>query len=188
MLSESVNNLIGESCNGDYNAFRKLMQMYQQRVYSFVFRMICNEDDARDIVQETFIKVWQNLASYNSKYSFNTWLYKIASNCCFDFLRTRKRSRLVYVDEAGLEAAISTAINVDRLLDNKEIIAVTTYLCNNLTEKQRIVFILKELEMLTTGEVSAITGLSPEKIKSNLYLAKKNIREQLSKYFNNENE
>lgn len=174
--------LIERCKKGDSNAFRELVEYFQGRVYVFTFRMLCNEEDARDVVQETFIKVWRSLAKYNSALKFTTWLYTIAANCCYDHLRKGKqRKQQVDIEQVKLACELLLQDNLEQKIINEDLAAVITRLTHELTPKQKLVFTLKELEGLDVNEISAITNLSPEKIKSNLYLARKNIREQLEK-------
>ena len=174
--------LIERCRKGDSNAFRELVDNYQGRVYVFTFRMICNEEDARDVVQETFIKVWRNLEKYNSALKFTTWLYTITANCCYDHLRTGKRRKQhVAIEQVKHTCELMLQSSIEQKIINADLAAVITRLTQELTPKQRLVFTLKELEGFEVNEISAITNLSPEKIKSNLYLARKNIREQLEK-------
>jgi RNA polymerase sigma-70 factor (ECF subfamily) len=174
--------LIERCRRGDANAFRKLVDNYQGMVYVFAFRMLCHEEDAKDVVQETFIKVWRNLGKYNAALKFTTWLYKITANCCYDHLRKGKqRKQHVEIDQVKHACEQMLQSNVEQKIINEDLAAVIGLLTHELTPKQKLVFTLKELEGFEVNEISAITNLSPEKIKSNLYLARKNIREQLEK-------
>lgn len=143
------------------------------------FRLLCDQDDAKDAVQETFIKAWKNISKYKHQYKFSTWIYKIASNVCCDKLRTERKVSKVNIADYDLH------IDADQenLFDNKKLKELITNATEGLTPKQKLVFTLSELEELKIEEISAITGLTPAKIKSNLYLARKRIK---SKIMNNE--
>ena len=176
------NELIQRCRTGDSNAFRQLVDNYQGRVYVFAFRMLCNEEDAKDVVQEAFIKVWRNLSKYNTDFKFTTWLYRITANCCYDHLRKGKQQKQnVEIDQVKHACEQLLQSNLEQKIINENLAAVITQLTHELTPKQKLVFTLKELEGFEVNEIAAITDLSPEKIKSNLYLARKNIREQLEK-------
>src|SRR6266498_5852299 len=86
-----LNKYIAQSKQGDSRAFRKVVDEFQSRVFSLSFRLLCNEADASDAVQETFIRVWMHLQSFNSEMRFSTWLYKIATNVCYDRIKALKR-------------------------------------------------------------------------------------------------
>ncbi len=79
--------LIGQARSGDERAFRTLMDKYQRPVFSICLRMVRNRDEAEDLAQESFIKVFAMLERYNPTYAFSSWLFKITSNLCIDFLR-----------------------------------------------------------------------------------------------------
>ena len=87
MNEEEIQVLIDKSKKQDMTAFALLVTEYRQLVFRLAFRLLCNEEEARDMVQETFIKVWLNLDKYNREYRFSTWLYKITGNICYDRLR-----------------------------------------------------------------------------------------------------
>lgn len=163
---------------GDRDAFGFLFARYHRMVHTLAFRLLCDEEDARDATQETFIKVWQQLALYKSAYRFSTWIYKITCNVCYDKLRSRCRIRKVDLQLCDRPSQA----DFESLLDNltlKELILRTT---EGLSPKQKMVFTLSEIEGLETDEVAAITGLSREKIKSNLYLARQHIKAKFSNY------
>ncbi len=85
--------------NGDQAAFRKIVEEYRQQAFSMAFRIVCDEEEARDIVQESFIKIWQKIDTYDMSMKFSTWLYKIVANSAIDRMRQIKRHNLVNIDE-----------------------------------------------------------------------------------------
>lgn len=163
---------------GDSEAFRYIVAEYRQLVYTLAFRLLCNEADAQDATQDTFIKVWQNISRYKQQYKFSTWIYKIASNTCYDYMRAeRKESDLDSADTALLPSADEEA-----RLHNKELLELIKKTTDGLSPKQKLVFTLSEIEELDVEEIVLITGLSPAKIKSNLYLARKYIKSKIENY------
>ncbi|HLO57641.1 MAG TPA: RNA polymerase sigma factor [Bacteroidales bacterium] len=182
MDQQTVNSLISQSINGNQNSFRKLIEHHQPFVYAVAFRMLCNDYETEEIVQETFIRVWKTLERFDTGMQFRTWLYKIAVNLCYDRIRAVKRLSgnhsindygSLILNYAGSEDPETTLINKDTAL-------VIRVLTQDLTPKQKVVFTLIELECLPVEEVAEITGLSHEKIKSNLYCARQNIKKLLS--------
>lgn len=170
-----------ERCKrGDSEAFRVVVQGCQQMVYSLSLKMLCNEDDAMDLLQDTFLKVWLNIASYDGRSSFSTWIYSIASHLCIDRLRKQKPILPLPGDETALRDCFNDN-NPQRMLENKEWEQIVRLLAGRLSVKQRLVFTLCQLEGLETAEVERITGMSADKIKNNLYVARQTIREQLKK-------
>lgn len=165
---------------GDKAAFRTVVQNCQGMVYSLSLKMLADVEEAKDVVQDTFIKVWQNMASYDDRYSFNTWVYTIASRLCLDRLRKVRPIGPAETDERVFEQVADDS-DPERQLESSEWVSVIKVMANELSGKQRLVFTLSQLEGLETVQITEITGLDADQIKSNLYAAKKNIRERLIK-------
>jgi len=179
-MSEQNDNLIIQCREGDTGAFRKLMEKYQTYVFSVAFRFLCNEEDARDIVQETFIRIWKHIGRYNFQQKFTTWLYTITTRLCFDKLRNRKRQRnLKKIHETEHP---ESGPDIEKTFQNREIAILITRFAEELTPKQRMVFILRDLQDLTIQEVSGILNMPVHSVKSNLYYARKNIRTRIEKW------
>lgn len=181
MQQSEITELVNQSIQGNTQAFRKLVETHQAMIYSFAYRMLCNEDDAKDIVQETFIRVWTHLISYNTTMKFTSWLFAISSNLCYDSLKASKR-RAVFqsLDKEYLhQFNFKSSENIESFVINSELAKIITALTNELTPKQKLVFTLRDLEGIEVDEIKTITGLTAEKIKSNLYLARQFIRKKL---------
>jgi len=166
---------------GDQAAFRKIVEEYRQQAFSMAFRITCDEEEARDVVQESFIKVWQKIGTYDMTQKFSTWLYKIVANSAIDRMRQIKRHNLV-----NLEKVINTIdqINLENTqmeVENKETARLIRWLAEGLPEKQQMVFILRDLQGVDSSEVQQILNMSETKVKSNLYHARISIREKLLK-------
>ena len=166
---------------GDKEAFRDLMLEYTEYVFALAFRILRNDEDAKDAVQETFIKVWHNIDKYRKEVKLTTWIYKICTNLCFDRLKSKKRKPLVFNDD--FESVFSSLLfeNQDKSFDNKELALIIEELAEGLTPKQQLVFLLKDIQGFDNEEIVEITGLNKGQIKSNLYYARKEIREKLIK-------
>ena len=165
---------------GDKTAFRCVVQNCQGMVYSLSLKMLADVEEAKDVVQDTFIKVWQNIGSYDDRYGFNTWVYTIASRLCLDRLRKVRASGPSGEDERIFETVADDS-DPERQLESSEWVSVVKVMANELSGKQKLVFTLSQLEGLETDQIIEITGLDADQIKSNLYAAKKNIRERLIK-------
>ena len=165
---------------GDKTAFRTVVQNCQGMVYSLSLKMLADIEEAKDVVQDTFIKVWQNMASYDDRYSFNTWVYTIASRLCLDRLRKVRPIGPAETDERVFEQ-VADDNDPERQLESSEWVSVIRVMADGLSGKQKLVFTLSQLEGLDTAQITEITGLDADQIKSNLYAAKKNIRERLIK-------
>lgn len=170
--------LIELSKQNDQKAFRELVVTYQSMVYSVAFRILCNEEEAKDVVQETFIKVWLKLSTFQPDKKFTTWLYAIATNLCLDKLKSSKHMYQSNVGDKTLNCLVSSE-NIEQAFINSELGEIIHKLTTELTPKQKIVFTLRYLEEIELDEIVLITGLSPTKIKSNLFLARQTIRRKL---------
>jgi RNA polymerase sigma-70 factor, ECF subfamily len=179
----TINELIAASKRNDASSFRKIVESYQAMIYSLAFRLMCNEEEAKDVVQETFMRVWMNLSSYESDKKFSTWVYAIATNLCLDMLKSAKRNFQVNSNDTTLFNLVSSE-NIEQKLINSELAEIILTLTDELTPKQKIVFTLRYLEELEVDEIIQITGMTADKIKSNLFLARLTIRQKLEKYEN----
>jgi len=182
MDQQAVKRLIEQSTLGDKTSFRRLVESHQPFAYAAAFRIVCNDYEAEEIVQDAFIRVWKHLANFDNEMRFSTWLYKIVVNLCYDRLkatRTRRKHMENNMDNNVLMNT-SSSENIEKQLINREQAQIIRYLTQMLTPKQKVVFILSELEELSVDEIIAITGLTAAKIKSNLYCARREIKDKLS--------
>jgi len=175
--------LIEECRNGDLHNFRKVVEKSSPLIFSVAFRILGDEDTARDIVQDTMVSVWQKLGNIKTAESYKTWVYRIAVNKCYDQLRKQKRQKEERPDENGW-AEISNHLSEEGSteLENRENARMINLLTNQLSLKQKTVFVLSELEGLESDEIGRITGMAKSVIKANLYYARKNIGSLLKKY------
>lgn len=152
-------------------------------VYSVAFRMLGEEEIARDVVQDTMIIVWQKIGKMKSAAAYRMWVYRIVMNRCYDKLRQLKNNPEIRGDEKTwilLSETISD--NHHNQLENDDISSVLKLLTARLSPKQKSIFILSEIEEMSHEEISGITGMSKASVKANLCFARKNISEMLQKY------
>ncbi len=175
--------LIEECRRGDLQNFRKVIETASPFAFSVAFRIVGDEDLARDIVQETMITIWEKLNKINSSASFKTWLYRIVVNKCYDQLRKKKRDSEFRPDDNAW-AVISNHFSEQPAydLDNKEIARLIKLMIHKLSPRQKTVFVLSEIEEMPNDEISQITGMSKVLIKANLHYARKKITEMIQKY------
>lgn len=167
--------LIFRSRRGDHRAFALLVDKYTSYLFTIVFRIVNNEEESKDLVQDTFIIAWQKLKSFDAgKAKFSTWLYTIATRLAIDVLR--KRRMQVELTDAVLPVQ---AEGVHRQLSNSEVGDLINQATQHLSEMQKVVFVLRDIEGMEVDEVSEITGWSAKQIKDNLFVARKKIRAQL---------
>jgi RNA polymerase sigma-70 factor (ECF subfamily) len=178
MKAVSDDILIRRSKSGKQMAFGLLVERYSSYCYSIVYRIVSNRAEAEDVVQETFVLAWQKLESYDcNKGKFTTWLYTIATRLAIDTHRKRQQhEELKPEDDFG-----NSSDNALNTICNNELEQQLRYAMQSLTELQKAVFVLREIEEIEVKEVGIITGLSSKQIKDNLYVARKKVKEQLQK-------
>jgi RNA polymerase sigma-70 factor (ECF subfamily) len=179
MHQSTVTELINLSRQNDSQAFRKLVEAHQSMVYTLAFRLLCNDEDAKDIVQETFIRAWKHLDNFKLELKFSTWLYTIAANQCYDKLKKAKHNYILRLDDPNVISEFISNENIEKTMINTELALIISSLTRNLTPKQKLVFTLRDLEGFEIEEIISITSLSASKIKSNLYLARQFIRKKI---------
>jgi RNA polymerase sigma-70 factor (ECF subfamily) len=175
--------LIEECRGGNFNNFRKLVELTSPFAFSVAFRMLGNEDQAKDVVQETMITIWQKLKRIKSAEVYKTWTYRIVVNRCYDVMRKRKRNPEFVPDENAWDL-ISDKIYEwpSASLENGETSKIIGILTEKLSPKQKAVFVLSDLEGMSYDDISEITGISKSAVKANLYYARKSISEKIEKY------
>ena len=178
-MTQIDNSIITRSQAGDKDAFRSLVETCQVMVFSVALKMLADEEEAKDVVQETFLRVWLNISKFDARRSFTTWLYAIASRLCLDHLKSRTHVIAMPEDESVLRRYASA--DGQRELENREWVAIVRLLAEGLSPKQRLVFTLSQLEGLSSQEVEEATGMTAKQVKNNLYVARQNIRERLKK-------
>ena len=154
-------------------AFNLLLKKYQQKVYWQVRRIIINHDDADDVIQEVFIKVWKNLGSFRQDAQLFTWLYRIATNESLTFLKKKQAKNNVSLDDLTVE--MSERLNTDPYFSGSEIEKKLQQALLGLPEKQRLVFNMRYYDDLKFQEISDILGTSVGALKASYHLAAKKI-------------
>lgn len=187
---ESIEALVERARTGDLQAFERLVAHYQDRVYNYVLRMIYDPVEAQDIAQETFVRAWQGLARFRGASSFQTWLYRIASNLAIDAARSRKRRGLVTVSlDEPVTGADSSELEHDlpdegthgpaETLEQQELRREVWQAVGELSDKLRPVVVLADLQGLSYGEIAKILGCPVGTVKSRLFNARSQLREKL---------
>ncbi|MGQ9917079.1 MAG: RNA polymerase sigma factor [Bryobacteraceae bacterium] len=177
--------------SGDPEAFERLVRSYDQQVLRLAMNLLRNADDARDIYQETFLRVYRNLGSFRFDCSFSTWLYRIATNLCLDLLRKRKVRRVEPpVVETGdsvldrLEAVPEARPCGDpqRAALNRELRATLEQALGGLTPRERLVFELRHYQGMRLREIGQVLGSSEEAAKNCLFRATQKMRQALGEF------
>lgn len=153
-------------------AFNLLINKYQQKIYWHIRRMVIDHDDADDLVQEVFVKVWKNLANFRSDSQLYTWLYRIATNECITFLNKKKNQNNISLDDASY---LADSLQDDSYFNGTRAQKKLQDALLTLPEKQRLVFNMKYFDDLKYEEISEILGTSVGALKASFHLAVKKI-------------
>jgi len=177
-MIQTERDIISHCQQGDKEAFRWVVQTHQRMVFSLALKMLCDEEEAKDMVQDTFIRVWQSIRNYDTEKTLSTWIYTIASRLCIDRLKRTRRIIALPDDELALRRFAADSDSLQSL-ENREWVSIVRIIAEGLSDKQRLVFTLCQLEGLSSAEVEQITGLDAKQVKSNLYVARQTIRKRL---------
>ena len=167
---------------GDAEAFEQLVRRKTPKVYALCFRIIGNAEDAKDIAQLVFIKLWENLAKYDASYAFDTWLYRMVTNVAIDFIRSRQTRDNAVNSTLRL---VRTTVDPDQALSiqRKEIEAVFNDVSAVLSPKQKTIFVMREMEDLPSVEIAKILGCRESTVRNHLFNARKLMQQQLQKRY-----
>ncbi|MGA2600047.1 MAG: sigma-70 family RNA polymerase sigma factor [Bryobacteraceae bacterium] len=170
--------------SGDGDAFRMLVERHSRSVFRLAYRMTGNEQDAEDVVQETFLRAYKQLSHYESRSSFSTWLYRIASNYSLDLIRMRKRheqKRETGTEEGRdvLDTVPATAPGQDRLVFSNQVSERVSAAMNELSDLERSAFVLRHFEGLSIEEIGGMLGTSLNATKHSIFRAVQKLRKRL---------
>jgi len=176
---------------GDRGEFARVVEAYSDKIYRLGLKMLRDEQDAEDILQETFIKAYHGLEDFEGKSKISTWLYRIATNEALMFLRQKKEDK-VSIDAEVLaddgQAYTPTKIVDWCCLPEDELLSTEAmdYLdraVEQLSESMRVTFLLRDVEGLSTRETAEVLDISEAAVKTRLSRARMHLRERLSGYY-----
>jgi RNA polymerase sigma-70 factor (ECF subfamily) len=165
----------------DEMAFREIVERYQAKVFSIIYGILRNHNDAEDIAQQVFSKIYFSIRNFDFRSSLLTWIYKITVNECYDYLRKKRVRKLVYEsdfseDDAhrmeSSEPAVDPAIPVDRTLVQRDLVSK---LLEKVSAEDRSLILLKEVEGHSVEELAAMTGLNENTIKVKLFRTRQKL-------------
>lgn len=181
--------------SGNESAFSDLLDEYQQKVFHTCISFVPNKEDAEDIAQEVFLEVYRSIHKFQGKSKLSTWIYKISTNKCLEFIRKKSAKKRF----AFLQSISGNEIPIDKtnyftefnhpgiVLENKERTETIYVAINSLPESQRVVFTLAKLDGKSYQEIVEITGKSLSSVESIMFRAKKNLQKKLENFYKNEN-
>ena len=178
--------LISRSQKGDLDAFEELVARYERQVYTIAYRYMGNPEDASDLAQETFIKVYKSIDKFRGDASFSTWIYRVTSNICKDELRKIKRKyqtsldQEIWLDEGSVtKQVMDTNPTPEEAYEQKELKKYLQDLIAGLSPEYRMVVVLRDIKGYSYEEIAEITETSLGTVKTRLNRARKALCEQL---------
>lgn len=178
--------LVARAKSGDADAFAQLVEANQNRIYSLALRMVGNPEDAADLAQEAFLSAWRGLERFQGEAAFSTWLYRLTSNACIDFLRKEKRKRaagsVLYLDDTEEGATLDLPdydADPHRQLEQSEVREAIANGLAELSPEHRKVLALREVSGLSYAEIADILGLEEGTVKSRISRARLALRKKL---------
>ena len=179
--------LVDRARLGDRHAFDLLVLKYQSRLLSLVIRLVSNQSDALDVLQDTFVKAYRSLNTFRGESAFYTWLYRIAMNLAIDHTRKRKRREVAGFDESvatkdadgGIDA-VHHGDSPSKALERKQLLRRIMDGMQKLSDDQRQVILLREVEGLSYKEISEVMEIPEGTVMSRLFYARKKLQKILS--------
>jgi len=165
----------------DEMAFREVVERYQAKVFSIIYGILRNRNDAEDIAQQVFAKIYFSIKNFDFRSSLLTWIYKITVNECYDYLRKKRVRKLVYESDFSAEdsqrmetsdPATDQAAPVDKRLAQHDLIVK---LLSKISEEDRSLILLKEVEGHSVEELAGMTGMNENTIKVKLFRARQKL-------------
>ena len=181
LAESSDRELLEQLAAGEELALDELVQRKTGPLLQVAYRILGNAEDARDVTQVTFLRMWENRDRYDGRFSPNTWIYRIATNLAIDVLRSRKsRDRVAEPVRLHLRSAADERAQGELSgLEQGEVMRIFHELAADLTEKQRLVFLLREVEGLSSQEVAEIAGCRESTVRNHLFNARRQLRAEL---------
>lgn len=190
MHKDDISNVINRVQSGDANAFELILKEYDKKVYMYIYNMVKNKDTAQDLTQDTFIKVYKNIHRFDKSKHFITWLYTIAKNTTFNYLKSEKKVKLFEIDEnidsISMINNYSISTSPEVLLERKEQTMYVNKMIDELPEKYKVLILLKYVEKLSYKDISERLNIPVSKIESRLYTARQHLMSKMKKSKNEE--
>jgi len=182
-VEQSDVELAREARRGDLVAFEALVARKTPTVLSVARRIVGDREDARDVAQMVFLRVWEQLARYDEKYSFNTWLYRIATNLAIDFLRSSKSREKAHGATLHLVRAREEATGAEttRAAEEEGLSRLFERASARLTGKQKAAFVLREMEDRDTKEIADILRCGESTVRNHLFNARRVLRREIER-------
>ncbi len=182
--------LIKKAQKGDVASFEKIIEVYQPIIYNISYRFAGNVDDAADMAQEVFLKMFKNINTFQFKSKFSTWIYRVATNTCLDIVKRENRRVSAYSIDDGFEddegnitvgEIADSGSTPDEVVERYEVRDVINSAISQLSDDYKTVIILRDIRGLPYDEIAEILDCSVGTVKSRISRGRKNLREILLK-------
>ena len=177
--------LVALSIGGDVDSFNQLVLRWERPNFALAYRVIGREEEARDVVQETFLRAFRGIGNFRGQAKFSSWVYRIALNLCRDWIRRERRAPILPtpegVDVIELAAEQGPVESIEDLVARNDISKVVADLMTRLPEEQRTAIVLKEYHGMTFQEIAELQGCPLSTVKTRLYQGLSVLRRHLEK-------
>jgi RNA polymerase sigma-70 factor (ECF subfamily) len=190
---ETDEELVARARAKDFGAFEELVDRYDDKIYRLAFRFVRNETEAKEIVQDTFLSVWRKLDTFKGDSQFGSWLYRVAANAALMRLRAQRRHPEVSTEELPIDyldnyghlpnTAENWAKRPDDELQSDELRRRIQKAVDGLPEIYRTVFLVRDVDGLSTEETAEVLQISVPTVKTRLHRARLALRDAISQYF-----
>lgn len=185
-MSDTERYLLEKAKNGDVEAFEQLIEGCQKKVFNIALRMIGNYDDANELAQEVFIRIYKSIKTFKEESLFSTWVYKVTTNICLDELRKRKKMKVTYLDEEikTEDSEIKRQVEDERptpdvQVEKNEVRKVVHNAIKGLSEEQRVMIVLRDIQGFSYEEIAKFLKCPEGTVKSRINRARSSLREIL---------
>lgn len=184
--NENIQVLLEKAREGDRQAFKAIVSIYQQKVFLLAYSILRNREDGMDIVQETFLRLYQKLGAYEREKNFQAWLLQMAKNLCIDYYRKNYSKRRELENTMSIEELNLAADNGPNNPASYDLRQVFSRCLEKLGDRQRMIFVLKHYNGLQYQEIAQVLNISVGTVKSLHFKAVQNLRNLLSPHLGRE--
>lgn len=174
--------LVEASRAGDSAAFEELVRRKTGKVFGLCVRILSNREDAKDVAQLVFVKLWENLGKYDASYAFDTWLYRMTSNVAIDFIRSRQSREATQNSNLRL-VKTSDEPEQGREFQHREVEEVFEQVSKALSPKQKTIFVMHAMEDLQLAEIARVLGTKESTVRNHLFNARKTMQKELRRRY-----
>jgi len=179
-----LSDLLGKIIGGEIGKFRIIVELYQNSVFNYVFRITGDREEAKDIAQEIFLKVFRSLGQYNHAYKFSSWLFRIATTVSISYLRKKKPIFLPF-DEGLQYDTVSSRGSPEEVYENNETSSKVHEAIQLLPSKYRLILVLKYINDFSCQEIAQTLDTNIKNVETSLYRGRKMLAASLTKNFRN---